>query len=141
MPLDLHATLPQSFHFFDLGEVSLESERPTNLNLAHQQGIGFQFLGSSARSMLLLVDESFDLSMATEMGNIIASKLAGRLSQVEGWDVGISPPQVWPEAKVAGALGNLFKSDRIHLSKYVFSFKGNLIPIQIAVFLGDEIHV
>lgn len=141
MDFDTQAALPVSFDFYGQGVVSLDTTVSLNLSLDHQQGVGYQFLGSSARSVVILLDEDFDLSVASELGNVLAAKIAGNLSRLEGWDVGVSPPQIWTETQIRSRLSHLFKNDRTVLSRYHFRFKENLIPVQVILFLGEEIHV
>jgi predicted phosphatase len=92
----LERSLPEQFPFYHLGEISAESSpspiRISKLELAGRAAVGVSLLGDVRALLLVLVEEGLDLSLYSEVANILASQLSNRLAISEGMDVVISAP-------------------------------------------------
>lgn len=93
---DASASLPESFSFYGFGAVARarEAERVKSLTeiLSGKAGVSFRLLGEPAVLLIVLFDSKLDVSMYTEMGNILASKLCNNLSEKGEGDLMITPP-------------------------------------------------
>ncbi|HAR43866.1 MAG TPA: hypothetical protein DCS07_14730 [Bdellovibrionales bacterium] len=100
----LISALPRNFDFYDLGNVELSptpetggtetAETPEFSKLLEDHhAIAFSFRGELKALMVVTFDKGLDLSTYSELGNILASRLAMRLYDDSGVDVLLSPPQ------------------------------------------------
>lgn len=96
-------SLPEKFRFYHLGDVkrvdspspsrtSLES-LPEDSELQGLRAVAFNLKGDVQGTLMILFNQKLDVSTYTELGNVLASKLATRLSEVRGADVLITPPR------------------------------------------------
>lgn len=99
--------LPEKFDFYHLGTVapapdlgSIESEleiRPEQLlweSLDEDTKVAFTIRGDLSGVLVISFESGLDVSTYMEIGNIIASRTVTRLSDEEGMDLMISPPQL-----------------------------------------------
>jgi hypothetical protein len=100
----LLAALPASFPFYHLGEVRAAEGMAADqsaFDLSRSIGIGFSLLGDARGLILMVFNSTLDLSIYTEIGNTIASKIATQLSVSDGVGVMISPPRSLTPDQVA----------------------------------------
>ena len=106
------ASLPESFSFYGFGAVarSREAEKVKSLAdiLTGKAGVSFRLLGDPAVLLIVLFDSSLDVSMYTEMGNILASKLCKNLSEQGEGDLMITPPLMLGSEQLAKLLRTEF---------------------------------
>lgn len=106
----IHA-LPDEFEFYHLGNVLIENEGPTGASLADENedlakvledstAIGFRLQGELRALLVILVEKGLDIPTYSELGNVIASRLATRLSEDSDLEVLISPPQILSSSHV-----------------------------------------
>ncbi|MBY0470108.1 chemotaxis protein CheC [bacterium] len=89
----LEQSLPSEFEFFHLGKVSRDrSATFPQIQFIDKAVVGFTLQGDFRGALLVVFDQGLDVSMYSEMGNIIASQLVTNLSK-QGLDVVISPPK------------------------------------------------
>lgn len=90
--------LPKQFQFYHLGSVELirtpEPEpSPVGLPIEDMHAISFLVQGEERGLLILLFDRGLEIATYMEMGNVIASQLADRLSRSYPLGVTISPPK------------------------------------------------
>lgn len=96
----LSQLLPEKIEFYHLGEVRLEQPRSnmaltgSDLDLRNRTAISFTLRGELQAAVVLLVRQGLDISMYSELGNIIASRLVTRLSDEREIDDVLSAPRV-----------------------------------------------
>ena len=126
-----------NFDFYGLGQVQKSSAPLPEVSLSpnYPTALAFRFEGSDTRSALVLLDASLELEMGKELGNILISKIAGELSAREGWEVKISPPQLWKQDR--------FQAFTQASEKLNFELKlqDRSVLIPVLLFSGDTIHV
>ena len=99
---DMNSNLPEQFNFYDLGTVQ-RTDKNTDLIdkkiLSNQIGVAFSIYSSEdlspvgVRSLLLLTfDEDLESDMYMEIGNILASRVAGQIHRRVGESILITPP-------------------------------------------------
>ncbi|MCM2324398.1 MAG: hypothetical protein NDJ90_14160 [Oligoflexia bacterium] len=93
----LREALPEGFDFYSLGTLVVAPEPTGTLDdpaeLAELAFVAFRYSGDEQGLILTAFDRGLDSSMYTEMGNVLASRFADRLSRLsDGVGVGISPP-------------------------------------------------
>lgn len=92
----LTQSLPENISFYHLGEIALrDSVKPqkTALNSSDDRAaLAYTLRGDIQAAVVLLIEPGLDLSMYSEAGNIIASRLATELADKHGIDVVLSPP-------------------------------------------------
>lgn len=92
----LSESFPERIPFYHLGEVALSDTREREaapLSDPDLRCVGFQLQGDISGLVAILFDAGLDLSTYTELGNLLASRIATELSQRVGVDVLISPPR------------------------------------------------
>ncbi|MGK5084160.1 hypothetical protein WDW37_12760 [Bdellovibrionota bacterium FG-1] len=112
-------SLPKQFSFYHLGEVRLtpsvsvpsdETTLPKN-----PVAVAFSVEGDVRGSMLLLFEEGLDVSVYSEMGNVIASQMVTSLAEKEGVDLYISPPKILSSVQLSTILKNQHGVARTYL--------------------------
>jgi hypothetical protein len=107
--------LPEAFSFYHLGSV-VTCPHPV-LSPTFEENktfIGFQ-LDADIRAILIVAfEKGLDLSLYSEMGNILASRLATEISQEIGEDVLLSPPQMLSLGLLRKILQTPSKDSLIH---------------------------
>lgn len=92
------AALPERFDFYHLGSVARLPEEPqpadpsANLAAENSFAVGFGFHGDMRGLLVLLIDKGLDLEVYSELGNLLAARVALELHRNGGLDVMISPP-------------------------------------------------
>lgn len=133
---NLQNALPHTFDFYHLGSVELKPMPPLTvlpepIELNGVTGIAYQFKGDFQGLLLLLVASELDVSTYSEMGNIIASRLANSLQSKEGLDVLITPPKVLERAQVARIIQS--NPNQIY-SAYDHILENLVVPVQTLLF-------
>ncbi len=105
---------PDSFDFYHLGLVEKQlpqAEEPLDQAPTPESRIGFAFevKGESRAWIVVLFDSKMDPSVCSEMGNVLASRFADRMSASEGGRVWISPPRSLAGARLTAMLEELTK--------------------------------
>ncbi len=103
----LAGALPEKFEFYHLGTVAtapdlagIESDleiRPEQLlweSFDEDTKVAFTIRGDLSGVLVFSFETGLDVSTYMEMGNVIASRMVTRLSNDEGLDLMISPPQL-----------------------------------------------
>jgi chemotaxis protein CheY-P-specific phosphatase CheC len=91
-------SLPENFSFYHLGEITLrdraqmQGELPTALPNDDRAALAYTLRGDLQAAVVLMLEPDLDLSMYSEAGNIIASRLATQLAEKHGIDVVLSAP-------------------------------------------------
>jgi hypothetical protein len=95
----LTQSLPENFSFYHLGEIALRDSTLSSRSFQapldpndDRAALAYSFRGDIQATVVLLLEPGLDVSMYSEAGNIIASKLATVLAEKHGVDVVISPP-------------------------------------------------
>ncbi len=130
----LETAFPEQFDFYHLGQVSAA---PGNEDVSpelfeDQAVISFAFHGDFNGVLFLLVEDSLDRSLYSEMGNLIASMIANRLAAPDGIGVMPSPPREIPvetARRTASIAGVSLRRDYFHQTgKSVIPVTALLIP-------------
>ena len=138
-------TLPQEFEFYGMGMVKSISEEPDFGPTPDAiQGIGYKISGKDPHSpdhhpwalqwMVLLVDQDQDVSMVSEIGNIIASRVAPE------WT---SPPVLLTPVQLQRLINHTPKSQITFKKNYGFFSNQGVVPIQlmmVSLFLEELGH-
>jgi len=87
-------SLPENFSFYHLGEIALRdrSSLPATLPTDDRAAMAYTLRGDIQAAVVLMLEPGLDLSMYSEAGNIIASRLATQLAEKHGIDVVLSAP-------------------------------------------------
>jgi hypothetical protein len=91
----LGRSLPDRFPFYHLGEIAVSESQFTDSSQIETEGrsaIGIRIYGDFPAMLLVLVDEGLDLSIYSEVANILASRLSTQLSASQEMDILISAP-------------------------------------------------
>jgi hypothetical protein len=99
--MNLQDALPIAFGFYHLGHVEMNTVPESSLAEKIAQAswaddfaaVAFRLHGERKHVLVMLFDKDLDASAYTEMGNVIASRAAMRLSETGAFDCAISPPQ------------------------------------------------
>ncbi|OFZ18365.1 MAG: hypothetical protein A2X94_12515 [Bdellovibrionales bacterium GWB1_55_8] len=98
--MNLMNALPEQFDFYHLGTVNLEPEHthPISEKLPDDaMAVAFQLSGDVSAALVLHFEKGLDPSIYSEMGNVIASRVATNLSKMENLDILVSPPRLLSE--------------------------------------------
>jgi hypothetical protein len=137
---ELTSALPEGFSFYHLGQVE---PLPTSGRLDHSPsiypdsiGVAYRIQGDLRGLFIIVLDKGLDVSIYSELGNILASRLASNLSSSEdGLEIMISPPHVLNHSQ----LERLMRSQHPVIRKTYTHFDRNLsIPIQTLILLTPE---
>jgi len=138
MQYKLGNALPDSFKFYHLGEVRAEdSEESPNAfydDIHESTLISYRFEGDVKGLILVAIEKELDISIYSEMGNIIASRFANSLSRL-GQDVMICSPTILDSKKVSQLLK--FSTDN-HLKTYSHLTGGASIKIRVLTMVGES---
>ena len=137
---ELTSALPDGFAFYHLGQVE---PLPTSGRLDNTPsiypdsiGIAYQIQGDLRGLFIIVLDKGLDISTYSELGNILASRMANKLSSSEeGPEIMISPPHVLNHSQ----LERLMRSQHPIIRKTYTHFDHGLsIPIQTLILLTPE---
>lgn len=133
----LSQALPEEFEFYHLGKVLAQTAELHDFpNLEDTLAMGYAFNGDTNGILIAIFDRGLDSSTYSEMGNILASQFATRLSKNNELDVMIGPPKELSE----NTLGHLSRSASSTLARtYHHLYNGKIIPVQVLVLpLGEQ---
>lgn len=116
--------LPNRFDFYHLGEVSLQ---PTDSDLPNSQAVAFHLTGDLQAIMIVLFDKNLDISTYSELGNILASKVATYFNHSTGLDLQISSPQLLTDVQTEHLVQN---NQTIVRRTYTHIYDGKVIPLE-----------
>ena len=136
--IPLKDLLTDEFDFYGNGSITLEPSSLSLPPLSENEVEGkmaavIKVLGAEIVAMVLLFDEDLDSSMYSEVGNILASRLAGKLSQQADWKVEISAPAIWSAERVSERLPAILKSGKTQSISYFHIVRGNAIPLTMVL--------
>jgi hypothetical protein len=121
----LGQALPGTFSFYHLGQISPETQKDdgrftdaSQIERADRSALGIRIQGDVQALMLVLVDEGLDLSIYSEVANVLASRLATQLSAQHDIDVVISAPVALSPSR----LNDLLKPGQSVLSKRYYHY-------------------
>ena len=105
---------PDSFDFYHLGLVEKRhspSDGRLDQALGPESRIGFAYevKGESRTWIVVLFDPEMDPSVCSEMGNVLASRFADRMSASEGGRVWISPPRSLSGPRLTAVMKDLLR--------------------------------
>jgi hypothetical protein len=128
--LQLVDALPQQITFYHLGEVILQGSQNQDLADLDSQGVLYKFSGDFNAVLILLFARDLDISMYSELGNIIASQIVQQLSGAKDLDLMISPPQLLKE----GQLKRITQNNPTFVQRtYGHFYKNSVIPVEALV--------
>jgi|GEM_PF-4807105 len=133
----IHKALPEGFPFYELGIVTAESAIKTTLienSIKNCIAIGFRIYWDTDAWFIVLFQQERDKSLYTEMGNILASQFAARLSKDDDQGLVISPPQ---NISIFLLKKWIKTSPPITQKNYWHLFKGKTYPLQILILDAD----
>lgn len=134
----LSQLLPEKIDFYHMGEVRLEPPRAQlalsaqDLDLRNRTAISFTLRGELQAAVVLLVRNDLDISMYSELGNIITSQLVTRLSDEKEIDDVLSAPRIIEAEKLEFL--TLLSSAAI-CRKYVHFFQGQTTSIDLIIYV------
>lgn len=131
----LSESFPERIPFYHLGEVALsDSPEPDAAAFADpdRRCLGFQLQGDVSGVVAVLFDADQDLSTYSELGNLLASRIATELSRRVGLDVLISPPRPLGMERLARMLQT---AGQPHFRRtYLHVFRDQpTVPVQLIV--------
>lgn len=126
--------LPESFPFYHMGNVEVSRQSQVSIEISPEDHVvlGFRLLGDMRGILFVIFDRGLDLSMYTEMGNILASRFATRLSEKEDVDVMISAPAEINEEEFHRSI-TVSQATRLIHRTYVHDHNQISIPVQMLV--------
>ncbi len=132
---------PEQIQLYHLGPVTIEKNAsavaPSELSATDYFPLCFSFHGDQRGLLLLLLDRNLDLSLYSELGNLLASAIATELSNQNGIDVMISPPYSLNESRLRELLAandsKLIRRTYLHQSVRVEAF---ILPSEASPEVG-----
>ena len=123
--LQVARALPQTLEFYHLGEVKLQHphsmpDSGSEVDFQESSVIGFQIFGESKATILFFFAKDLDVSVYSELGNLLTSQIANQVSRENHIDVLISPPRRINIKQVEQMIQNhppLLKRTYIHFCK------------------------
>jgi len=137
---NLKEALPKEFSFYHLGSVEMRSQREfteTNAELILEDlnAVAFSFQGDFRGVLIILVEKGLDVSIYSELGNILASRLATELTH-DGYDVMITPPRLLQAPQLERLIQTPQK--KIH-GKYQHLYQNTTVPVEtVLIPFPDE---
>lgn len=136
----IRQSLPREFEFYHLGQVEQRpgSEAPpagAGLLGDDRLGVAFQVRGDWNGWLLLDFDRGLDSSTYSEMGNVIASQFADRLSRAGQGDVLVSPPLLVTADQAARRLGG--RPPEL-TTGYFHVHENTVVRLRLSVFASDS---
>jgi hypothetical protein len=125
----LAGALPQSFEFYNLGQVSL-TESTQTFPTQDCTAIGFRLYGDVTALLILLFPLGLDVSLYSEMGNILASRIANQLTSHNKMEVMVSPPSPISEDQFEQLIRRTTGMIR---RSYVHLYKSTVIPVETVI--------
>jgi hypothetical protein len=134
-------SLPENFSFYHLGEISLRNPneiRQASLTLPiddRRAALAYRLRGDLQAEVVLMLEPGLDLSMYSEAGNIIASRLATQLAEKHQIDVVISPPTRLEHEQLARLMS--VTVEKIEKT-YVHSYAGREILLEALILFHSS---
>lgn len=134
--------LPDHFPFYDLGEVESAGHRlPEEISPQNSfedcYAVAFRFYGDVSATLLVVFDKGLDVSVYSELGNILASHAATELARDhDDAQLMISPPRVLGEKQMARLLkerGPFLQRAYLHFCRDAPGGAGKEIPVRVIV--------
>jgi hypothetical protein len=128
------ALLPDELPFYHLGEIRRADDAAAGegvagaaeADFAQLRGVGFRLAGELNGVFIIAFDRDLDASTYTEMGNVLASRLATEMSRRAGRPVRLSPPHALEGAPLrellTGPAGESFR--------FIHHWRGTAIPVR-----------
>jgi hypothetical protein len=126
--------LPNQFDFYHLGEVE-RCEQGDELFLDDLSSVAYKINGDVNGLMITLVPQGLDLSVYSELGNILASRLATALTEKLGLDVMISSPSLLKVEELQRLLERNYQ--RI-TSTYQHRYQGTSVRVEVLILIVPE---
>jgi hypothetical protein len=115
--------LPERFQFYHLGDVELQSYE---IHVEDTSAVAIQLFGDLRALVVVLFPKDLDVSTYSELGNVLASKIANHMSLQNQIDIVISPPQILNRTQI----DQLSKSESsITKRTYTHCYKNTVIPV------------
>jgi len=129
---NLKNAMPKEFSFYHLGSVEMQSTREletqnSELALDDLNAVAYSFQGDFRGVLVVLVEKGLDVSIYSEMGNILASRMATELMQ-DGYDVMISPPRLLQTEQLDKLMKTSLKKIQ---GKYAHLYQNTTVPIDV----------
>ena len=137
-------SFPEGFAFYHLGKVEKIGHSETSESaFLNRVGVSFNLYGEETSLIVLLFDKTLDVSTYTEMGNVLASRIASRLGNDSGLETMISPPRFLSseqlQSQVSPVLSALENSGiRIQVQDYAHNHGENSISLQLLIIPGNQ---
>jgi len=125
--IDLTSALPQRFEFYHLGEVELME---VNEPISDATAVGFRLYGDLSALVIVLFPRALDISTYSELGNVIASRMATQLNTQNGIEVMVSPPQSIGENQLKQIIQRV---NPITRRTYAHFYMDSVIPVETLV--------
>ena len=132
--MQLASALPVHIDFYHLGTVEQKTTNDSN-TFRDACGVAFKIYGDLNGLMIVLFENDLDHSTYTELGNLLASRLATRLQVENALDVMISPPQRI-EASLVQSLTQ--KNSSIIRRTYAHFYKNSVISVETLVLSAQS---
>jgi CheY-specific phosphatase CheX len=131
----LMQALPEPFSFYGLGEVA-PSMAPIEIDEEAEAAV-FSLSGEIRGMIAVLFDRDLDTSMYTEMANVLASRVATKLSKDDGLTAIISPPRMMKAPDVL----DLVEGHPAVFRAYTHLYQQQMIPVQLVIlpYLGPSL--
>ena len=133
---------PESFAFYHLGKVEkISSQEQTDFS--NRVGVSFNLYGESTSLIVLLFDQKLDVSTYTEMGNVLASRIASKLGNDSGLETMISPPRFLTteqlQSQISPVLNALASSGvSIQAQDYAHNHGETSVALQLLLIPGNQ---
>jgi hypothetical protein len=126
--------LPEHFEFYDQGLVTRTQKSDDQFRVGQRTlGLAYRIYGDWEGMIVLLIEQSLDLSMYSEIGNVIASRFASQLG--DGPDTLISPPMTLdPELILLYS-----KQNQRVAATYQHACEGKLIPLRVWILEATQL--
>jgi hypothetical protein len=136
---EMDQNLPDQFNFYDLGTVERGENRGEADEIQPDQiGVAFSIYSSEELSpigvrslMLLTFDEGLQADIYMEIGNILASRIAGQIHRKVGESILITPPLLLKNPAVQRLVQ--MKSHVLTDCTYRHVHDGKSIPLRVTV--------
>jgi hypothetical protein len=129
------SALPRKFDFYSEGQVLFQGSTPANPSTQNKVGILYRVEGETKVLLTLLAGAELDLSLYSEIGNIMAAKMAHSLEKTQTIEWMISPPRILTEAETNRVTSS---SAQGALLEYHYLSMGQTTRFQIIMTLAPQ---
>jgi hypothetical protein len=102
------------------------TETDKDLILEDLNAVAFSFQGDFRGVLVILIEKGLDISIYSELGNILASRIATELNS-DGYDVMVTPPRLLQSAQIERLIQTPHK--KIH-GKYQHLYQSTVVPVE-----------